>query len=386
MEKKKNAPEKSEAFSIVGGTRKKNISFCGRERFVLFFRNISFCGLYTLSGSDHTYRDFQLDITLPTKLTYVGYEAGALLDGHSIMKSDQGGNKVRLTGYTTADKAMTAQNGTLLTIRFSAAADASGELTDGMLDGITLSDASAVAYHPTDGAYTITIGTALTLSEDEDYTPQAASGIDVNYTRTFTAGNWSTVCLPFVLTAEQMDAAFGSGQYKVAALTGVDEGSLSFSTATAMEANTPYIIKFTGATAPTSLTFTDVTIPASESALTVSQTNGTTEGALVGAYAETSVPTGSYIIQSNKMYYVNSDNVKIRPFRAYMTYTEGGVAAARAIRFNVDGETTGIITVNADGTATLTEGACYTLDGRRLSQKPTTSGVYIVNGKKMVIK
>ena len=33
------------------GTRKKNISFCKVERFVLFFRNISFCGLYTESST-----------------------------------------------------------------------------------------------------------------------------------------------------------------------------------------------------------------------------------------------------------------------------------------------------------------------------------------------
>lgn len=53
----KNAPEESEAFLgyfgqteithfLLGeGTRKSNISFYDAERFVLFFRNISFCGL-----------------------------------------------------------------------------------------------------------------------------------------------------------------------------------------------------------------------------------------------------------------------------------------------------------------------------------------------------
>ncbi len=40
-----NAPEKSEAFFYIGGNLKKNISFYEIERFVLFFRNVSFCGL-----------------------------------------------------------------------------------------------------------------------------------------------------------------------------------------------------------------------------------------------------------------------------------------------------------------------------------------------------
>jgi len=34
---------------------------------------------------------------------------------------------------------------------------------------------------------------------------------------------------------------------------------------------------------------------------------------------------------------------------------------------------------------TIKAGAWYTLDGRRLSGKPTQKGIYIVNGKKVVL-
>ena len=51
------------------------------------------------------------------------------------------------------------------------------------------------------------------------------------------------------------------------------------------------------------------------------------------------------------------------------------------------GNSTGIETVHSEGlTVNDQSDRWYTLDGRRLSDKPTTKGLYIVNGKKIVIK
>lgn len=51
------------------------------------------------------------------------------------------------------------------------------------------------------------------------------------------------------------------------------------------------------------------------------------------------------------------------------------------------GNSTGIETVHSEGlTVNEQSDRWYTLDGRRLSDKPTTKGLYIVNGKKIVIK
>lgn len=53
-----------------------------------------------------------------------------------------------------------------------------------------------------------------------------------------------------------------------------------------------------------------------------------------------------------------------------------------AIKLNIDGETTNI---NANVNPNANSG-WYTLDGCRLNGKPTTSGVYVNNGRKVVIK
>jgi hypothetical protein len=49
-------------------------------------------------------------------------------------------------------------------------------------------------------------------------------------------------------------------------------------------------------------------------------------------------------------------------------------------------EATGIISVHDSGFMVNGSDAWYTLDGRRLSGKPTQKGIYINNGKKIVIK
>jgi hypothetical protein len=54
------------------------------------------------------------------------------------------------------------------------------------------------------------------------------------------------------------------------------------------------------------------------------------------------------------------------------------------VKWDGDGVPSAISTLRAD-TAIAADGI-YTLDGRRLTGKPTAKGLYIVNGKKMIIK
>ena len=63
----------------------------------------------------------------------------------------------------------------------------------------------------------------------------------------------------------------------------------------------------------------------------------------------------------------------------------GGTAAyAPAMQFFDGEETTGIMNVNDNDNDN--ESSWYSLDGMKLFEKPTQKGVYIHNGKKVVIK
>ena len=73
--------------------------------------------------------------------------------------------------------------------------------------------------------------------------------------------------------------------------------------------------------------------------------------------------------------------------RGYFKLKDGLTAGdlssqARAFVLNFGDESTGITTTND----TNSDNAWFTLDGRKLSQKPSQHGIYIKNGKKVVIK
>ena len=72
------------------------------------------------------------------------------------------------------------------------------------------------------------------------------------------------------------------------------------------------------------------------------------------------------------------------PARKAFLALEGTAAKARSFSMVFDGEQTGISAVQTD--ATDAARGIYTLDGRKLNAEPTTKGVYIVNGKKVIVK
>lgn len=132
---------------------------------------------------------------------------------------------------------------------------------------------------------------------------------------------------------------------------------------------------------------------ASSVALTLTQDAATgdyTGNELLGVDVETPQ-------DANKTYYVLSkpaekdfgfyklkNSVNLGANKAYLEVATTG--APGFLGFDVDGETTGIIS-NTDFTdSTDKAGEWYSLDGRKLQGKPTEKGLYIVNGRKVVIK
>jgi hypothetical protein len=54
---------------------------------------------------------------------------------------------------------------------------------------------------------------------------------------------------------------------------------------------------------------------------------------------------------------------------------------------DIDDEATGIVPIeNGPWTMDNSAGAWYSLDGRKLQGRPTRSGVYVNNGRKVVLK
>ena len=93
-----------------------------------------------------------------------------------------------------------------------------------------------------------------------------------------------------------------------------------------------------------------------------------------------------YLGAANKLYWPTATDFELKPFRAYFQLHDPQ-ASIRAFRLNFgDGdEAQGITTTNFTN-FTNSSGAWYTLDGVKLDKMPTRKGVYIRNGRKVVIK
>lgn len=210
------------------------------------------------------------------------------------------------------------------------------------------------------------------------YSPMNAAGVDVELIRSIKAGNWSTIVLPFDIASSDITTIFGAGA-SVAELSSGTENTLNFSTTltdSKMKANQPYAIKV--ASDFTTATINGVTIVSGTPTQTV------TNWQFVGTYSNGTIAAdNNYYFKSNKLYKAGgSGTTSIKPFRAYLHYT--GSEPAPAPTFTIDGDVTGIAHISADGQMSLEEGAFYNLSGQRVAQP--TRGLYIVNGRKVVIK
>ena len=91
---------------------------------------------------------------------------------------------------------------------------------------------------------------------------------------------------------------------------------------------------------------------------------------------------------ANTLYWPSTEGYTMGSCRAYFHVdVNGGAAAVRqfVLNFGDNSEETGITTTNYTN-FTNSDDAWYDLSGRRLSGKPSRVGVYIYNGKKVVIK
>ena len=222
--------------------------------------------------------------------------------------------------------------------------------------------------------------TDLALNEVDDNTAALAEWngyeADVTLTRTLQTGSYNTFALPFSAaiptgwTVKELSSATLEGQ----TLT------LNFQDATSIEAGKPYLVKVTDAAV--NPPFDGVII--SKDAVPYTSTNVDfipTLGAttITGDDAKTVL----FLAAGNKLKNPTFLPTDMKGFRAYFQL-KGAAAGARNFDLNIDGDVTGVNEVI--GVNEVNDDSWYTLDSRKLSGKPAQKGVYIVNGKKVIIK
>ena len=220
---------------------------------------------------------------------------------------------------------------------------------------------------------------AVELSESSAYNKCRIAASDeatrnVTLTRSITGGNWSTICLPFGMTAAQVTATFGTDT-KLATISGYNSDTKEVMTdsATTIAANTPCFIKVKESVSE-GTTIEGVTFVSGEPVVAID--GG--DFKYVGVYSQTDMASGDFFLASNKLYKATENTKAIKPFRAYFT----GVPANARILFT-DGEATRIDATLMGGDSE--NGDVYDLQGRRV-ERPVKKGLYINGGRKVIIK
>lgn len=257
-------------------------------------------------------------------------------------------------------------------------------------------------------AYEVTIdGNSL----DDNTLTSSIGAKKVTYKRTFTSA-YATICLPFAVSSA--DAAAAGRFYQFSGINDRYEVVMTEVTS-GLKANTPYIVK--PASASTEITFSysgNVAFPltgtpetkdgSSASAWSFKGTwteksfQGTPAGKTIYFFAaaqQGSVSPGDFVKVNTE-----STNTKALPFRAYLEYNGSGSLSGpknapgrgssnndylpqsmKVIIAGCDGSVTEIGTVSV-----WNNEIWYNLDGRKLEGKPTENGIYINNGRKVIIK
>ena len=248
-------------------------------------------------------------------------------------------------------------------------------------------------------------GTAeqIKLTDENDfYSPKDFTAQNVTFTYNNTkqadgVNGWNTLILPFNVTKVTADdteidwfhSSTDTGKnFWVKEFTGDDADQVYFDFTEEMKANTPYIVALPGNKWGANWDMSTKTIQFIGENVTVSNSNNRSiltgsNYRFIGNMKKVSVANVYAINEAGDAFeVVNSGNSPA--FRAYFKAdTFDRTVTSLGINSGFGGGTTGLdmTTVNRPQT---TDGSYYDLSGRRV-EKPT-KGLYIVNGKKVIIK
>lgn len=202
---------------------------------------------------------------------------------------------------------------------------------------------------------------------------------------------WNTFCVPFALTQAQLEEAYGSGavaKYLSDVTTGAEGVTLHFTPEEkgGIKANKAYLLYLT-ADVTEAKTFSGVTLQRAGDCTTTVRADNGDDYTFQGILAPTTLATNDtqYFLNSDGTAFVlpRADSSPMKATRAYIIVpTPAGSAQGRQYRFDFNGTTTAIDNVTVSG---MEDGAWYTISGIRIN-RPAAKGVYIHNGRKVIVK
>ena len=355
-----------------------------------------------LENSDEI-KAFQFNLVLPDGITVTNVEKserlpdGIVLDYNALSTA----NTYRIIGYQIGNTPFSGTSGCFVYVTLSASdALTVGSNLTGNISEISLTVIPTAEYEAKGSSFEITIVEPadpwVTLDENSTTLPEASDGeTEIKVKRTIKANQWNTICFPFAMTEAQVYEAFGEDvqvaefiEYESTDdLTSInvifDEARLAED---GFMANYPYIIKTSKNI--TEFMVTSVIEPDEENAVAefTNGRNGSRKevyGTFYGTLkAGGKVPASSLFLNGGDFWYSTGQS-NIKAFRGYFEFVDVLASletASSKVKMVFRDETTGIKDVIVE----TANDDMYDLQGRRIVNPD--KGVYIKNGKKVVVK
>ena len=358
-------------------------------------------------SNDCEFTAFQFNLILPNGISVVEVVKSDRLPEqmdvrHSVKSTSSiGSNNQFLAIQYTNPQCVSGNSGILLKVVISAsdAIPVDSKFT-GIISDIVLNAVDNTRVEVENSTFDIDVTAPadpwVTLDENSTTLPEASDGeTEIKVKRTLKANQWNTICFPFAMTAAQVYEAFGEDvqvaefiEYEstddLTSINVIFEELYKFDRYGLM-ANIPYIIK------PTSniseFMVTSVLEPDEESAFTEYAVGRGSNKEVYGTYRGTlkaggKVPANCLFLNGGDFWYSTGQS-NIKAFRGYFDFVDGLASlenAASNAKMVFRGETTDI----KDVTVETANDDMYDLQGHRIVNPD--KGVYIKNGKKVVIK
>ena len=237
----------------------------------------------------------------------------------------------------------------------------------------------------------VTIAMPKSYTFDETSTQNVienCSYANVTLKRTVESSHWNTFCVPFSLTADQVNKYFGEGTLLRTYEGDFNNNIANFKVVDNIEAGKPYLLK-PGNAVVENPTFEEVSIVATNLD-TYKNPQAVGDAAMFqmkGIYNHVTLAqneTNLYLGEGNLFYYpADAEACEMNGLRAYFIVPEN--TDINKLRANIDGTATslGAIFNTEENNAPV-----YNLQGQRVGSSlgSLKSGIYIKNGKKVVVK
>ena len=258
-----------------------------------------------------------------------------------------------------------------------------GASSEGFITNISFSGNDAMVTYENGTQQTIDMAglsidfdyVALLDDADDDLTSTmmntfGGKEVNVELSRPIASGQWNTLCVPFNMSADQIESVFGAGT-SVAVFSNAENDVVNFSTANEITAGIPCILY--PANTVNKISLSNIPLKNFLAPGSVKSTDYT----FVGTLATTS-PAGTifYFANGNQIKKLTADG-SIKAFRAY--FASNGQEARL---FSVDGIITAINTIKDE--IQPDNSPAYNISGQRVSKN--YKGIVIKNGKKAIIQ